>query len=112
MVASGDRACVPYCPACSLPAPVLIHFFPLPEMKSNPNLVAVREIHRALVPLLVVPADVFCLFFSFEQTFTDFQSKQSVRSSGCTGDCIAKTICYMRSGSASIAIHNCHSARV
>jgi len=52
------------------------------QMKSNPNLVA---------------------------TFADFQSKQSVRSSGCTGDCIAKTICYMRSGSASIAIQNCAS---
>jgi len=40
-------------------------------------------------------------------TFTKFQGKQSVRTSPCTGDCIKAKICYMRSGSSSLAIQNC-----
>jgi len=75
-------------------------------MKSNPNLVAVREIHRAFVPPL---SCLLMFFFSFEQTLTDLQSKQYVFSLNCTGDCISQTICYMRSGSASISIQNCAS---
>ncbi|KAI0299797.1 Metallo-dependent phosphatase-like protein [Russula brevipes] len=42
-------------------------------------------------------------------TFTDFQGKQSVFTSPCTGDCIDAKICYMRSGSTSISIQNCKS---
>ncbi|KAI0304073.1 sphingomyelin phosphodiesterase [Russula brevipes] len=42
-------------------------------------------------------------------TFTDFQGKQSVLTSPCTGDCIDAKICYMRSGSTSISIQNCKS---
>jgi len=41
--------------------------------------------------------------------FNDFQWKQSIRQSSCTGDCMTATICHMRSGSSSIAHQNCQS---
>jgi len=41
--------------------------------------------------------------------FNTYQGKSSVRSPPCTGECITAKICYMRSGSASIAIQNCPS---
>jgi sphingomyelin phosphodiesterase len=45
-----------------------------------------------------------------EQTFTNFQGKQSVRTAPCnTTQCVTAKICYMRSGSASIALQNCQS---
>ncbi|KAH9962705.1 Metallo-dependent phosphatase [Lactifluus volemus] len=40
-------------------------------------------------------------------TFTNHQGKQSVLTRACTGQCIAAKICYMRSGSTSIAFQNC-----
>ncbi|KAN0134393.1 Metallo-dependent phosphatase-like protein [Lactarius tabidus] len=39
--------------------------------------------------------------------FNELQYKQSVLARACTGECITAKICYMRSGSASIAIQNC-----
>lgn len=45
-----------------------------------------------------------------KQTFTNFQGKQSVRMIPCnTEQCIKAKICYMRSGSSSIAVQNCQS---
>ncbi|KZT44307.1 hypothetical protein SISSUDRAFT_905 [Sistotremastrum suecicum HHB10207 ss-3] len=45
---------------------------------------------------------------SLVSTFNTFQGKQSVRSPNCTStDCVAAKICYMRSGSGSIARQNC-----
>jgi hypothetical protein len=45
-----------------------------------------------------------------EQTFTNFQGKQSVRTTPCnTTQCVNAKICYMRSGSSSIAKQNCQS---
>jgi len=44
---------------------------------------------------------------SLVATFTDFQGKQSVLTPACTGQCVQAKICYMRSGSSSIAIQNC-----
>ncbi|KAJ3489575.1 hypothetical protein NLI96_g2003 [Meripilus lineatus] len=44
---------------------------------------------------------------SLVTTFNTFQGKSSVRTKPCTGDCIAAKICYIRSGSASIAQQNC-----
>jgi sphingomyelin phosphodiesterase len=44
---------------------------------------------------------------SLVATFNEYQGKQSVLTPNCTGECIAARICYMRSGSASIAIQNC-----
>ncbi|KAH9178518.1 Metallo-dependent phosphatase [Lactarius sanguifluus] len=44
---------------------------------------------------------------SLVTTFNELQGKQSVLTPNCTGDCITAKICYMRSGSASIAIQNC-----
>ena len=50
------------------------------------------------------------LMFLVEQTFTNFQGKQSVRTTPCnTTQCVKAKICYMRSGSASIALQNCQS---
>ena len=50
------------------------------------------------------------LMFLVEQTFTNFQGKQSVRTTPCnTTECVNAKICYMRSGSASIALRNCKS---
>ncbi|KAH8111897.1 Metallo-dependent phosphatase-like protein [Phellopilus nigrolimitatus] len=46
---------------------------------------------------------------SLVTTFNTFQGKGSVRTQACTGECIAAKICYMRSGSASIAFQNCPS---
>lgn len=44
----------------------------------------------------------------FVQTFTTFQGKSSVLSPNCTSnDCVQAKVCYMRSGSASIALENC-----
>jgi sphingomyelin phosphodiesterase len=40
-------------------------------------------------------------------TFNEYQGKQSVLTPNCTGDCITARICYMRSGSASLAFQNC-----
>ncbi|KAI0273983.1 Metallo-dependent phosphatase-like protein [Russula aff. rugulosa BPL654] len=43
-------------------------------------------------------------------TFTNFQGKQSVHTTPCnTTECVNAKICYMRSGSASIALQNCQS---
>ncbi|KAF5392498.1 hypothetical protein D9757_002323 [Collybiopsis confluens] len=44
---------------------------------------------------------------SLVTTFNTFQGKESVKTPACTGDCIAAKICYMRSGSTSIAKQNC-----
>jgi len=44
---------------------------------------------------------------SLVTTFNEYQGKQSVRTPNCTGECIPARICYMRSGSASIALQNC-----
>jgi sphingomyelin phosphodiesterase len=44
---------------------------------------------------------------SLVATFNEYQGKQSVLTPNCTGECITARICYMRSGSASIAIQNC-----
>ena len=50
------------------------------------------------------------MFFFVEQTFTNFQGKQSVRTTPCnTTQCVNAKICYMRSGSSSIALQNCQS---
>ena len=50
------------------------------------------------------------LMFIVEQTFTNFQGKQSVHTTPCnTTECVNAKICYMRSGSASIALQNCQS---
>jgi hypothetical protein len=50
------------------------------------------------------------LMFLVEQTFTNFQGKQSVHTTPCnTTQCVNAKICYMRSGSASIALQNCQS---
>jgi sphingomyelin phosphodiesterase len=51
------------------------------------------------------------LMFPVKQsTFTNFQGKQSVRTIPCnTTQCIQAKICYMRSGSASLAVQNCQS---
>jgi len=40
-------------------------------------------------------------------TFNTFQGKSSVQSPPCTGECAVAKVCYMRSGSASIAFQNC-----
>jgi len=44
---------------------------------------------------------------SLVTTFNTLQGKTSVRTQPCTGDCATARICYMRSGSASIAKQNC-----
>ncbi|KAH7923902.1 Metallo-dependent phosphatase [Leucogyrophana mollusca] len=44
---------------------------------------------------------------SLVQTFNTYQGKSSIRTPPCTGDCIPAKICYIRSGSASIAQENC-----
>jgi len=44
---------------------------------------------------------------SLVTTFNTLQGKTSVRTKPCTGDCIAAKICYMRSGSAPLAMQNC-----
>ncbi|KAH7914741.1 Metallo-dependent phosphatase-like protein [Hygrophoropsis aurantiaca] len=44
---------------------------------------------------------------SLVQTFNTYQGKSSVLTPPCTGDCIPAKICYIRSGSASIAQENC-----
>ncbi|THH11052.1 hypothetical protein EW145_g895 [Phellinidium pouzarii] len=43
---------------------------------------------------------------SLVTTFHNFQGKESVHTLPCASDCIAATICYMRSGSSSIASQN------
>jgi len=40
-------------------------------------------------------------------TFTDFQGKQSILTPSCNAACAKAKICYMRSGSSSIALQNC-----
>ena len=51
------------------------------------------------------------LMFPVKQsTFTNFQGKQSVHTTPCnTTQCIKAKICYMRSGSSSLAVQNCQS---
>ncbi|KAN0131836.1 Metallo-dependent phosphatase-like protein [Lactarius tabidus] len=44
---------------------------------------------------------------SLVTTFNEYQGKQSVLTPNCTGQCITARICYMRSGSASLAFQNC-----
>ncbi|PCH34030.1 Metallo-dependent phosphatase [Wolfiporia cocos MD-104 SS10] len=44
---------------------------------------------------------------SLVSLFNTYQGKSSVRSPACTGECIDAKICYLRSGSASIALQNC-----
>ncbi|EIN13842.1 Metallo-dependent phosphatase [Punctularia strigosozonata HHB-11173 SS5] len=44
---------------------------------------------------------------SLMETFTRFQGKESVRTQPCTDECVTAKVCYMRSGSASIARQNC-----
>ncbi|RDB29530.1 Sphingomyelin phosphodiesterase [Hypsizygus marmoreus] len=44
---------------------------------------------------------------SLVSTFNTLQGKGSVMTRACTGDCISAKICYIRSGSASIAMKNC-----
>jgi len=44
---------------------------------------------------------------SLVATFNEFQGKQSVKTAPCNGTCATARICYMRSGSASLAIQNC-----
>ncbi|KAF9235985.1 sphingomyelin phosphodiesterase [Melanogaster broomeanus] len=44
------------------------------------------------------------------QTFNTYQSKSSAMAVGCTSECLTETICYMRSGSSSIAYQNCNPA--
>ncbi|KAF5312831.1 hypothetical protein D9619_002710 [Psilocybe cf. subviscida] len=39
--------------------------------------------------------------------FNTFQGKSSIRSPTCTGDCATAKICYIRSGSVSVAMKNC-----
>ncbi|KAN0117949.1 Metallo-dependent phosphatase-like protein [Russula decolorans] len=47
---------------------------------------------------------------SLVSTFTNFQGKQSVHTTPCnTTQCVKAKICYMRSGSATIALQNCQS---
>ncbi|KAI6008598.1 sphingomyelin phosphodiesterase [Pisolithus marmoratus] len=41
------------------------------------------------------------------QTFRKYQSKSSVRAMPCNETCLTASICYMRSGSASLAYENC-----
>ncbi|CCL98101.1 uncharacterized protein FIBRA_00095 [Fibroporia radiculosa] len=41
------------------------------------------------------------------ELFNTYQGKSSVRSPPCTGECATAKICYLRSGSASIAQQNC-----
>lgn len=43
------------------------------------------------------------------QVFNSYQGKGSILTPPCTGECIPARICYIRSGSASIAKHNCPS---
>ncbi|EMD32798.1 hypothetical protein CERSUDRAFT_161311 [Gelatoporia subvermispora B] len=44
---------------------------------------------------------------SLVATFNTLQGKESALTAACTGDCIKARICYMRSGSASLAFANC-----
>jgi len=44
---------------------------------------------------------------SLVTTFNHFQGKESVKTPACTGECVTAKICYIRSGSASIAKQNC-----
>src|SRR6266852_4354037 len=82
---------------------LLIHFFLPSEMETNSSLVSVR----GYLPLSFA---VDQLMFLIEQTFTNFQGKQSVRTAPCnTTQCVKAKICYMRSGSTSIALQNCQS---
>ncbi|KAI0003863.1 Metallo-dependent phosphatase [Russula compacta] len=72
------------------------------QMEVNPSLVSVRESPASRL--------VGQLMFLVKNTFTNFQGKQSVLTVPCTSAaCIAAKICYMRSGSASIALQNCQS---
>ena len=70
-------------------------------MEANSSLVEVRRVelfeeqttaHRFLVP---------------SQTFNSFQGKGSIHTTVCTDECLSARVCYMRSGSSSIAMQNC-----
>jgi len=41
------------------------------------------------------------------EIFNTYQGKSSILTAACTGNCVTARICYMRSGSASIAQQNC-----
>ncbi|KAI9570367.1 Metallo-dependent phosphatase [Boletus coccyginus] len=41
------------------------------------------------------------------EVFNTYQSKSSIHTRPCTGECVTARICYIRSGSASIAYENC-----
>ncbi|KIJ63471.1 hypothetical protein HYDPIDRAFT_175880 [Hydnomerulius pinastri MD-312] len=47
---------------------------------------------------------------SLVQTFNKYQSKSSTMAIPCDSECLTETICYMRSGSTSIAYQNCNPA--
>lgn len=44
---------------------------------------------------------------SLIQLYNLYQSKSSVLTPECTGECLSAKICYLRSGSASISFANC-----
>jgi len=44
---------------------------------------------------------------SLVTTFNLYQTKSSILTPACTGDCITQTICSIRSGSASLFLQNC-----
>ncbi|EIM92336.1 Metallo-dependent phosphatase [Stereum hirsutum FP-91666 SS1] len=44
---------------------------------------------------------------SLVATFNTFQGKESILTADCTGDCVSARICYIRSGSSSLAQQNC-----
>jgi sphingomyelin phosphodiesterase len=69
-------------------------------MEANNSLVTVSILGSVFTGKLMLGA---------VQTFNHFQGKESVKSPSCTGDCATAKICYIRSGSASIALQNCQA---
>jgi hypothetical protein len=67
-------------------------------MEANPSLVTVSS-SPILINKLTEGRDA--------QTFNELLGKRSIMIQPCTGDCIAAMICYIRSGSASLAMQNC-----
>jgi sphingomyelin phosphodiesterase len=87
---------------------------PSPSYFSSNYLFHVQKWRRTRVSFRCESLRIFVidqLMFPVKQsTFTNFQSKQSVRTTPCnTTQCIKAKICYMRSGSSSLAIQNCQS---
>jgi sphingomyelin phosphodiesterase len=87
---------------------------PSPSYFSSNYLFHVQKWRRTRVSFRCESLRIFVidqLMFPVKQsTFTNFQSKQSVRTAPCnTTQCIKAKICYMRSGSSSLAIQNCQS---